>query len=105
MDDKNEKLNINYGDSYLSIKSSYLVELKEEFIIFTKDGAISLEVDIFADLAKVPNEYRGVFINMLTSKYMNKASVADNSFYMGVRKGEERFNLKTLFNKWMKKFY
>lgn len=104
MDDKNENLNINYGDSYLSIKSSYVVELKEEFVIFTKDGGITLEVDIVADLAKVPEEYRSVFINMLTSKYMNKASVVDNSFYMGVTKDEERFNLKKLISKWMKKF-
>lgn len=104
MDDKNENLDINYGDSYLSIKSSYRVELKEEFVILTKDGGITIEVDIVADLAKVPEEYRGVFINMLTTKYMNKASVVDNSFYMGVAKGDERFNLKTLFSKWLKKF-
>lgn len=104
MDSNNENLDINYGDSYLSIKSSYAVELKEEFVIFTKDGAISLEVDIVADLANVPEEYRSVFINMLTSKYMNKASVVNNSFYMGVTKGDSRFNLKTLINKWMKRF-
>jgi len=104
MEEKNEKMNLNYGDSHLSIKSSYVVELKEEFVVYTKDGALSLEVDIIADLAKVPEEYRGVFINMMTSKYLNKASVANNPHFMNPSKETDSGGIKNIFNRWVKMF-
>jgi len=105
MEEKNEKMDLNYGDSYLSIKSSYVVELKEEFVVYTKDGAISLEVGIIADLAKVPKEYRGVFINMMTSKYLNKSSVVNNPNFMNSIKDNDKSKIKNIFNKWIKMFF
>lgn len=105
MKDNQENMDVNFGDAnYLSIKSSFVVTLKQEFVLFTEEGGITLEADVTADLAKVPEKYRGVFINMLTSKYMNKASVVDNSFHAGINKDDDKINLKTIFNRWVKKF-
>jgi hypothetical protein len=41
---------------------------------------IELNVKIEADFNTVPSEYHEIFLNMLTSKYSNKASFGDNPF-------------------------
>jgi len=50
--------------------------------IFLKDKGefIDLNVKIEVDLNKIDEKYHEVFINMLTSKYLNVASFGDNPF-------------------------
>jgi len=68
------------GQSYINIKSSCVVKFNEQFTIFTSDGEITLSVDISADMIKIPEEYREIFMNMLTTKYLNKVVFSDNIF-------------------------
>jgi hypothetical protein len=56
------------------------VTLNENFTVFTQDGPIDLKVNISADLGDVPKKYHEIFLNMLTSKYVNKVSYGDNPF-------------------------
>ena len=79
------KLNDDYrelilGNTNINLETSCVVKLKEEFTIYTKDGEITLEVDVMADLIKIPEEYREIFINMLTTKYLNRVTFIDNIF-------------------------
>ena len=74
------KKTYNIGNSYINIKTSTIVKLNEEFLIYTDDGPISLKVDINADFVDVPEKYHEVFLNILTAKYMNKVSFGDNNF-------------------------
>lgn len=71
---------INIGNSYFEIKSSFVVRMKDVFTIQTKEGDLILEVDIIADMVKVPEEYREIFMNMLSSKYINKVTFTSNPF-------------------------
>ena len=70
----------NMGNTYLTVKSSSIVTLNENFTVFTQDGPIDLKVNISADLGDVPKKYHEIFLNMLTSKYVNKVSYGDNPF-------------------------
>lgn len=63
-----------------NFKSSSLVEMKEEFSILTDEGEITLDVSITADFEEIPEEYREIFINMMTTKYMNRVVLSDNLF-------------------------
>lgn len=76
----NGQMNISTGNTTLNIQSSCLVTLKEEFVIFTDNGPIELEVEICADMVKIPEEYREIFMNMLTTKYLNRVSFGENPF-------------------------
>jgi hypothetical protein len=71
---------INLGPDYLNVRTSTIVKLNESFIVFTDSGPITLEVDITADFVKIPKKYHEVFLNMLTSKYLNKVSFGNNPF-------------------------
>ncbi len=62
------------------VKISSIVEMKEEFIISSDDGEIKLEVTITADFEEIPEKYREIFINMMTTKYMNRASLTNNLY-------------------------
>ncbi len=64
----NGQMDISTANTTLNIQSSCIVSLKEEFVIFTENGPIHLEVDISADMVKIPEEYREIFMNMLTTK-------------------------------------
>ena len=68
----NNKKDIVVGGSQLSMQSSFIVELKEEFVIYTETQPIVLEANITADMNEIPEEYREIFLNMLTTKYLNK---------------------------------
>lgn len=72
--------NYNLTNKYVSIKTSTLVKLSELFIVQTLDGPITLEVEITADMENIPDKYREVFLNVLTSKYANQVSFGDNPF-------------------------
>lgn len=64
----------------INVKSSTIVKLSEHFILQTTDKTHDLLVEITADLAEIPEEYHEVFMNMLTSKYLNKVSFGHNPF-------------------------
>jgi hypothetical protein len=72
---------INVGGSdYITVKSSNVVRLQEHFTLYTENGPIDLKVDISADFISIPQDYQEVFLNMLTSKYLNKVSFTENPF-------------------------
>jgi hypothetical protein len=70
----------NLGNEYVNVKASSIVTLNEHFTVFTQEGPVELKVDIKADFADIPKKYHEVFLNMLTSKYLNKVSYGDNPF-------------------------
>jgi hypothetical protein len=81
-ENKNEIHLIHLGfGSHLNVQTSQLVSINETLILINgaKDP-IELNVKIEADFNTVPPEYHEVFLNMLTSKYSNKASFGDNPF-------------------------
>lgn len=69
------------GHDYFHIQSSCVVKLREIFTIHTKNGSIDLDVDITADMIKIPEEYREIFMNMLTAKYLNRVSACDSNVF------------------------
>lgn len=80
MSKKNEQeLHIGNGQ-FINIKTSNVVKLYEQFIVYTEDGPVSLNVEVLADFATIDKKYHEIFYNVLTSKYMNKASFGDNPF-------------------------
>ena len=68
------------GGDFLNIKSAQLVKLSEQFIVYTEDGPISLNVEITADFAEISEKYHEIFFNVLSAKYLNKVSYGDNPF-------------------------
>ncbi len=66
--------------SYLNLKTTSIVKLQEQFILYTEDGPISAVVDVSADFAKIDQKYHEIFFNMLSSKYLNKVAYGDNPF-------------------------
>jgi hypothetical protein len=66
--------------SYLNLKTSSVVKLQEQFIIYSEDGPISIVVDVSADFAKIDKKYHEIFFNVLSSKYLNKVAYGDNPF-------------------------
>jgi hypothetical protein len=79
MSEINTDLHIGNG-SYINIQTSSLVKMQEQFIVYTDDGPISLTVDIVADFEKIDKKYQEIFFNILSSKYLNKASFGNNPF-------------------------
>jgi len=73
-------MEININADTFHVKASTIVKLTEHFTLMTTNGVHDLIVDISADLADIPEEYHEVFMNMLTSKYMNKVSFGHNPF-------------------------
>ncbi len=74
------KTEYNLGSKYINIKSSSIVKLNEEFTVYSEEGPFTLDVEITADFNNIPERYHEVFLNVLTSKYMNKVSFGDNPF-------------------------
>jgi hypothetical protein len=66
--------------SYLNLKTSSVVKLQEQFIVYGEDGPISIVVDVSADFAKIDQKYHEIFFNVLSSKYLNKVAYGDNPF-------------------------
>jgi hypothetical protein len=68
------------GSDYVNIKTSTVVKLREDFTIMSEEGPITISVDINADFVGIPQKYHEIFLNVLTSKYLNKVSYGDNQF-------------------------
>ena len=64
----------------VNVKTATTVNMSEQFTLTTSDSTYDLIVNISADLSGVPVEFHEVFVNMLTSKYINKVSFGDNPF-------------------------
>jgi hypothetical protein len=81
MFDNNENKNeINTGNGFIDIKSALIVKLNETFIVHTENGSKELTVEISADLNTIEEEYHEVFLNVLSSKYLNRVSFGENPF-------------------------
>ena len=74
-----KELNLGGGD-LLNVKATTTVKLQETLTVFTEDGPVDLNVEILADLNTIPSNYHEIFLNVLTSKYLNKVSYGDNPF-------------------------
>lgn len=88
----------NLGTDFINIVTSDTVTMKESFSLSTQDGVHVLEVKISANFENIPSKYHEVFLNMMTSKYLNKVSFSDNPF--SECKKEER---KKWWKFWSKK--
>jgi hypothetical protein len=66
--------------NYISLKTSNLVRVQEQFVIYTEDGPITLNVDVTADFATIDKKYHEIFFNVLSSKYLNRVVFGDNPF-------------------------
>ena len=71
---------INYGTGYVDIKSSTIVRLNELFVVHSEDGPVELKVEITADFNTIDEKYHEIFLNVLSSKYLNRVSFGDNPF-------------------------
>lgn len=83
MGSKTEKINSEYhfgGSDRVNIKTSTVVKLNEYFTVHTEDGPFDLTAEITADFGSIPEKYHEVFMNVLTSKYLNKVSFGENPF-------------------------
>lgn len=70
----------NFGPQYYNVKSSKVVSLEEHFIVHTEEGPQRLNVKISADFNEIPQKYHEIFLNVLTSKYLNTVSYGANPF-------------------------
>ncbi len=73
------QFHLGQGD-FINIKTSSILKLYEQFVVYTEEGPITLNVKVTADFAQIDSKYHEIFYNVLTSKYMNKASFGDNPF-------------------------
>lgn len=78
-DKRNNQIHIGHGD-FTSVKTSLTVKMDEHFTLITERGPIDLKVELTADFATIPSEYHEVFMNVLTSKYLNKVTFTNNPF-------------------------
>ena len=74
-----QEFHIGNGN-YISLQTSSLVRLQEQFIIYTEDGPITLNVDVTADFTKIDKKYHEIFFNVISSKYLNRVVFGDNPF-------------------------
>lgn len=79
IDNPNER-EINYGTGFIDIKSATIVKLNELFVVHGEDGPIELRVEITADFNTIDEKYHEIFLNVLSSKYLNRVSFGDNPF-------------------------
>jgi len=82
MSKNKSEIHLGFG-SHLNVQTSQLVSINESLVLVTvngTEGPIELNVKIEADFNTIPEQYHEVFLNMLTSKYSNKASFGDNPF-------------------------
>jgi len=68
------------GGNNLTIQTSTNVELNETITLLTENGSHDLEVKMIANFETIPEQYREVFLNILTSKYYGRVSFGHNPF-------------------------
>ncbi len=73
------------GGANINVKAAKVVTLHNNLKLITiGEGAVSLDVKIEADFDSIPEKYHEVFLNMLSSKYLDTVSFGDNPFSMCV---------------------
>ena len=78
---KNENEIYLGGGANINVKKASLVSVHNNLKLITvNDGAISLDVKIEADFSTIPETYHEVFLNMMSSKYLDSVSFGDNPF-------------------------
>lgn len=75
-----QEIHLGTGN-YLNVQTSQLITMHETLVLVNGSGGpIELEIKIEADFNTIPEQYHEVFLNIMTSKYYNKASFGDNPF-------------------------
>jgi len=85
-----QELNLGSGNN-VGVKASKLVSLHETLVVFNGGKSVELDVKIEADFDTIPETYHEIFLNILTSKYYNKASFGDNPFSQCVPVSKKRW--------------
>ena len=78
---KNQKEIYLGGGANINVKKASIVTVHNSLKLITPyDAAISLDVKIEADFDSIPEKYHEVFLNMISSKYLDSVSFGDNPF-------------------------
>lgn len=71
---------VNTSMVSVNVKTTTTVKLNEVFTVVSEDGPIDLRVEISADFNEIPEKYHEIFLNVITSKYLNKVNFGTNPF-------------------------
>jgi hypothetical protein len=65
----------------INVRKASIVSVHNTLKLMTiNDGAIQLDITIEADFDTIPEKYHEVFLNMVSTKYLDSASFGDNPF-------------------------
>lgn len=73
------EINLGSGSNYL-VATAKNVTMWQHLTVVNGNKTVQLDVKIEANFDTIPEEYHEVFLNIMTSKYYNKASFGDNPF-------------------------
>lgn len=80
------------GGTNINFKTSKIVTTYNTLKLITpSDGAFSLDVKIEADFDSIPEQYHEVFLNIISSKYLDSVSFGDNPFSLCVPQPKKRW--------------
>ena len=69
------------GGANINVRKASIVSVHNTLKLMTiNDGAIQLDITIEADFDTIPEKYHEVFLNMVSTKYLDSASFGDNPF-------------------------
>jgi len=69
------------GGSNIYVRIASIVSVNNSLKLITpNDGAITLDIKIEADFDTIPKKYHEVFLNMISTKYLDSVSFGDNPF-------------------------
>ena len=69
------------GGCNINIRTASIVSVQNSLKLITPDdGVITLDIKIEADFDTIPKKYHEVFLNMVSSKYIDSVSFGDNPF-------------------------
>jgi hypothetical protein len=69
------------GGNNINVRTASIVSVNNSLKLITpNDGAITLDIKIEADFDTIPKKYHEVFLNMLSTKYLDSVSFGDNPF-------------------------
>ena len=69
------------GGCNINIRTASIVSVPHSLTLITpEDGVINLDIKIEADFDTIPKKYHEVFLNMVSSKYIDSVSFGDNPF-------------------------
>ena len=69
------------GGCNINIRTASIVSVQNSLKLITpEDGVINLDIKIEADFDTIPKKYHEVFLNMVSSKYIDSVSFGNNPF-------------------------